>query len=354
MNTKTPQDRAALRTNFLNDHGWASAETTALPADASFRRYFRLQDGTGDDVRHALLMDAAPPTENIHAYITIAQHLVDLGLSAPRVEASDEALGLAIIEDFGESTYTRLLEGGEDPWPLYALAVDVLSHLHIQRNAASIDLPIYDAARLVDEVMLFTDWYLPAITGIATPGHVRDEFAAAWHDVINTLPPGQQTLVLRDYHVDNLMLLGEGREGAARGGILDFQDAVIGHPAYDLVSLLEDARRDVSPELTTTMRERYAKALPEAKGASFDAWYAVLGVQRHARVAGVFVRLCARDSKPGYLPHIPRVMGMLARSLSHPALSPVRTWFDKYLPDPLHALPDFDPQAVRAIAMTEG
>lgn len=340
--------RAAEHQVFLQRHGWGDANVTPLASDASFRQYHRLVDRQPDGGRKALLMDAPPGKENIHAYVTIARHLLAMGLSAPEILALDEAAGLAVIEDFGEDTYTRLLEGGVDPAPLYELAVDVLVALHGCDDAARVEAPAYDPARLLDEAALLVDWYLPAMTGRATPPAVRQSYMDAWQVVFEGTASTARTLVLRDYHVDNLMVL-EGRSDAARAGLLDFQDAVIGHPAYDLVSLLEDARRDVSDDLTQAMKDRYRAALPALADETLGPWYAILGTQRHAKVAGIFVRLCVRDGKAVYLPHLPRVMRLLARGLAAPELAPVKMWFDANLPDVTRSLPDFDPAATRRL-----
>lgn len=320
--------------NFLARHGWDKAEVVSLPSDASFRQYHRLQDGA----HKALLMDAPPDKEDIGAYVMIARHLDSLGLSAPRILALDQEQGFAIIEDFGDSTYTRLLNGGAEPLPLYELAIDALVALHRRNDAVSVDAPRYSVDVLLEEAALFPDWYLPAMTGQITEPTVRQSYLDAWRDVFASAPVDSDTLVLRDYHVDNLMLLDD-REGASRAGLLDFQDAVIGHPAYDLVSLLEDARRDVSEDLTQTMQDRYQRALPDRAETTLGPWYAILGAQRHAKVAGIFVRLYVRDGKAIYLHHIPRVMRMLDRNLDKPGLSPVKTWFNDYLPDITKPLP---------------
>lgn len=336
--------RTAAHRKFLSDHGWGAAHVTPLASDASFRQYHRLLDGE----RQALLMDAPPDKENIHAYVVIARHLNALGLSAPEILALDEAAGLAVIEDFGEDTYTQLLNDGADPLPLYELAVDVLIALHGRDDAAQAEAPPYDYGRLLDEAVLLVDWYLPAMTGTPTTDAVRQSYLDTWRTVFDGAPNEPGTLVLRDYHVDNLMVL-KGRTGPARAGILDFQDAVIGHPAYDLVSLLEDARRDVSDDLSLAMQTRYRDALPSLAEVSLGPWYTILGVQRHAKIAGIFVRLCVRDGKPVYLPHIPRVMGLLARGLDAPELAPVKAWFDRYLPNVIQPLPAFDPAAIRQL-----
>ena len=327
-------DRDDLRRAFLEKTGWGDASVDALPGDASFRRYFRL----GGE-RPAMLMDAPPPHEDVRPFIAVARHLNALGLSAPAILAADDDLGFAVIEDFGDATYTRLIAGGADPEPLYELAVDVLAHLHTHDDAAAIGVPPYDESRLLEEASLLVDWYRPKLLGADTPEDVRASYLAAWSDVIRNLPAGPETLVLRDYHVDNLMIV-DGRDGVGRCGLLDFQDALIGHPAYDLMSLVEDARRDVPDDLRARLLERYVSMYPAARAPGFEDWFSVLAAQRHAKVAGIFVRLLVRDGKAVYLPHVPRVVRLLKRALGAPPLAPVAAWFERHLSELGQPLPD--------------
>lgn len=333
--------RDIARSKFASKAGWDSATMESLPGDASFRHYFRLRDGA----RQALLMDAPPATEDSCAFVTIARHLTSLGLSAPQIEAADLEMGFAIIEDFGTDTYTKLLAAGEGAQPLYELAVDTLIHLHNQPEAVEIDLPPYDDATLLAEVTLFTDWYMPELTGKPVAASVKRSFARAWEMAIEEMPSYTPVLVLRDFHVDNLMALPE-RRGFAQCALLDFQDALMGHPAYDLVSLLEDARRDVTDDLANSMRQKYREKCLDETSQDFDDWYHFLGAQRHTRVAGVFVRLFVRDGKADYLVHIPRVMRLLTRNLGHPCLAPIKQWFDQHLPDVASQIPVFIPKQV--------
>ncbi len=216
---------------------------------------------------------------------------------------------------------------------LYALAVDVLIDLHRRPAAESIppDLPPYDEAALLREALLFTDWYLPAAARRSTDEAVRDDYIAAWRAVVAPVLAASPTLVLRDYHVDNLLLL-QGRSGITACGLLDFQDALAGHPAYDLVSLLEDARRDVGDGMAARMRARYTAAFPGQSSSAFAAAYAILGAQRHMKVLGIFVRLSRRDGKPRYLVHLPRLWRLLQRAVLHPALAPVASWLERNVP----------------------
>ncbi len=321
---------------FLDAAGWGGAVREALAGDASFRRYQRLIDGA----RRAVLMDAPPPLEDVRPFARIARHLRGLGLSAPRIMAADGAAGLLLLEDLGEHTYTRLLEGGADEEALYALAVDVLVDIHRRPAAEAIPegLPPYDDARLLDEACLFTDWYMPAILGRPTPPEVRQAYVEAWLGVFPAVHAQPRTLVLRDYHVDNLMRL-EGRHGIAACGLLDFQDAVAGAAAYDLVSLLEDARRDIAPDLAAAMLERYASAFPEIDLAALEAACVILGAQRHAKVMGIFTRLWRRDGKPQYLVHIPRLWRLFEGALGHPMLSAVAEWVDRHVPPESREIP---------------
>jgi hypothetical protein len=284
-------------------------------------------------------MDAPPPHEDVRPFLAIARLLQAMGFSAPAILAEDVAAGLLLLEDFGDATYTRLLTQGADEAPLYALAVDLLVALHRAFDpAAAPGIPAYDDQRLLAEAALLVDWYLPAITGKPTDPALREEYLALWRALLPVARAVPSSLVLRDYHVDNLMLL-EGRFGLAACGLLDFQDAVIGPVAYDLVSLLEDARRDVTPELAAAMRERYLAAFPSLDRAAFAAAYAVLGAQRNCKIVGIFTRLCVRDGKPIYLRHIPRVWRLIEQDLRHPALAPIAGWLGRHIPPEARRVP---------------
>lgn len=331
-------DREAQIVAFLAAHGWGAATREPLSGDASFRRYERLRGGA----RPALLMDAPPSEEDVRPYVTVARHLTAMGLSAPTILAADEAAGLLVIEDFGDATYTAKLADGADETPLYALAVDVLVDLHRHAEAAAVDVPVYSETDYLDEAGLFVDWYLPEIAGAPTAPAVRDEYLDLWRAALAATDGGPTSLVLRDYHVDNLMWL-ESRTGVARCGLLDFQDARIGPVAYDLVSLLEDARRDVPDDLITTMTDRYLAAFPDLDRERFVQAAATLSAQRNCKIIGIFTRLLRRDGKPSYLPHIPRVWRWLERDLAHPALEPLRAFLDDLIPAGDRRVPRVEP-----------
>ena len=329
-------ERDAAINTFLSRHGWGDARRAPLADDASFRRYERLHLGA----RTVVLMDAPPPHEDVRPFQNIARHLVGLGYSAPQIYAEDDELGLLLLEDMGDDTFTRILAAGGDEFQAYASAVDVLIDLHRKSPTETIPrgLPDYNDQRLLDEANLILDWTYPAITsGEALPEAARTAYEAAWRGLFPHLHQQPKTLVLRDYHVDNLLWLPD-RDNVRRCGLLDFQDALAGPGAYDLMSLLEDARRDVGADLKDSMLARYFAAFPDINKADFMAAFDILAAQRHAKVIGIFTRLYLRDDKPDYLAHIPRVWGLLESSLENTVLDSVKKWFDKHIPTHMRSL----------------
>jgi aminoglycoside/choline kinase family phosphotransferase len=309
----------AAAPEFLAAHGWAGARIDPLAGDASFRRYFRV---LRDDGHQSVLMDAPPPQEDPRPFISVAEWLVSVGLSAPEILAHDLESGLLLLGDFGDDRLREALDLAPNrERELYELATDVLVHLH--RHSPMAGLPAHGLSQWLDEVMLFPDWYCNVLDL-----HVDVEsYRSAWTEVLE--PVAQDGLgpvtVLRDYHAENIMLV-EGRDGVAHLGLLDFQDALAGHPAYDLASVLEDARRDVPPELERAMIDRYVSAT--GQGEPFERAYWALAAQRNTRILGVFTRLWKRDNKPGYRRFQPRMWGLLERDLEHQTLAPLRAWFD--------------------------
>jgi aminoglycoside/choline kinase family phosphotransferase len=304
---------------FLARCGWAGARVEPLAGDASVRRYFRVVDGA----RTAVLMDAPPPQEDVRPFIGVAEWLHSVGLSAPEILARDVDHGLLLLGDFGDWRLREMLDS--DPsreWELYELATDVLVHLHKHRPMDG--LPVHGLPQWLEELSLFTDWYCPALdVSVDVAG-----YRAAWTEVLEPVANdglGPVT-VLRDYHAENVMLV-RGREGVRHFGLLDFQDALVGHPAYDLASVLEDARRDVPPDIERAMIDRYIAATGSAE--AFERAYWVLAAQRNTRILGVFTRLWKRDNKPHYTAFQPRMWGLLERDLARPGLEPVKLWFDE-------------------------
>ncbi|WP_284735965.1 aminoglycoside phosphotransferase family protein [Dongia deserti] len=312
---------------FLKDAGWGAAQRGLLAGDASFRRYDRLNLNG----KTAVLMDAPPPMENVGPFINVARLLGGLGFSTPRILAQDHARGLLLLEDLGDDTYTMLLRQGRDERPLYELATDAL--IEVRRRVpqgALKTLPVFDEARCLREVSLLLDWYWPAIKGAPAPDAVRAEFEAAWRAVLPGMWKAGRTITLFDFHVDNLLVLPD-RSGFQACGLLDFQDAVAGPVPFDLASLLEDVRRQVPQDLASAMIDRYLTGNPDLNAAAFRSAYALSAAQRNTRIAGTFTRLLKRDNKPNYQRFMPRVWELLQHDIAHPALAPVKAWFDKHL-----------------------
>jgi aminoglycoside/choline kinase family phosphotransferase len=326
-------ERDRLRADFVRRAGWGDAGERLLAGDASFRKYFRLTRPRAS----AVVMDAPPPQEDVRPFVRIGRHLIELGLSAPAIQAVDEANGFLLLEDLGDDTFARVLAAGGDEAELYSRATDVLVTLHHAGARALLPgLGAYAGEALIDAAILLPEWYLPAATGRPTPDEETEAYRAAWRACLGNLPPMADTLLLRDYHKDNLLWL-PARPGVKACGLLDFQDAQQGHPSYDLVSLIEDARRDVAPSVHDACLARYvAEAGLDAR--DFATGFALMAAQRHARIIGLFVRLLKRDGKPEYLPHLPRVWRMFERALHHDALEPLRAWVDRLLPPDLRRI----------------
>lgn len=320
--------RREKREGFVAAQGWGDATLDEMQADASFRRYYRL---SGASMPLLLMQDPpdrppVPPFVMVEPFVRIARHLRLLGLHAPEIHAEALEDGLLLLEDFGDATYTRLLNAGEDAHALYEAAVDVLIHLHRHADRNAIALPAYDDALLTEEAMLLPDWYYPALSGKRPTAEMKDSYRAVWKELCALIPKDEQTLVLRDYHVDNLMLT-QGA-GIWRCGLLDFQDATIGHFSYDLMSLLEDARRAMPPDLKSHLYARYMAGMEgRIDKEKFDTAFRILAAQRHAKVLGIFVRLFVRDGKARYLHFIAHVHGLFMQALGDAALTPLKDWF---------------------------
>ena len=320
-------DRQHRRAEFVRGAGWGDATERLLAGDASFRKYFRLHRG-GTTV---VVMDSPAAHEPVEPFVRIGRHLRALGLSAPEILAADLAQGFLLLEDLGDDTFARVLAKGGDEVELYERATDVLVALHCAPDHGLLPgLGAYLGEGLIEAAMLLPEWYLPEASGRPTPEPEADAYRAAWRQCLARLPAGGDTLLLRDYHKDNLLWL-PARPGVKACGLLDFQDAQRGHASYDLVSLIEDARRDVSPIAYERCLARYI-AETGLDAADFRTGFALMAAQRHARVIGLFVRLWRRDGKPDYLVHLPRVWRLFEGALKHEALAPLRIWVDRLLP----------------------
>ena len=304
-------------TEFLAESGWAVPDIEPLPGDASFRRYFRLRR----EGQVALLMDAPPPHEDVRPFLHVAHWLNNQGMRAPQIFAQCDLRGLVLLEDFGPDRMRDWLDDNPaEERRVYTAAIDALIALH---KCPPGPFAPYDMETYLREVSLLPDWFCP-LAGIEVDAM---GFEAAWREVLAPLLERQTpgVTVLRDYHAENIMLLDDGTQG-----LIDFQDALVGHRAYDLVSLLQDARRDVSEELEAAMLAHYCQQA--GCDEYFAADYARIGAQRNAKIVGIFARLNKRDGKPRYLSMIPRVWEAMERDLAHPALAPVASWFDANIP----------------------
>ncbi|WDI32588.1 phosphotransferase [Hyphococcus flavus] len=346
------------RQAFLKSAGWGKAQARALAGDASTRRYERLEMAG----KHAILMIAPPAAEtsgcpinatederralgynamarlagpNLNAFVAVSNLLREAGLSAPEIYAADPDQGYALLEDLGDDLFASAVER-VDEQTLYSSAVDALLHLHGARLLApscdTYSMLSYDGLALEAEVCLLTEWYWPLKTGAAISDDLCHEYIARWREALKKLSPPHAP-ALRDFHAENLLWL-PSRRGVMRVGVIDFQDALFGHAAYDLVSLLEDARRDVSPELADAMINRYERHTdPDFDKESFRRDYAILAAQRNAKILGIFARLAKRDNKPRYLDLLPRVEAHFRNDLKREPLAPLAAFISKHLPE---------------------
>jgi len=309
---------------WLRPLDWGDAELTFLAGDASFRTYFRLRKETESRV----LMVAPPEYEKPQEYAHVTELLKQLNLSVPQIFCADFKQGLLLLEDFGDHVYSHCLKIGHDEERLYEMAIDTLIHLHKEKPSPSC-LPSYDEEKFIEEVLVFLEWAYPMITGQSPTPEIEASYTKAWVQSYHQLPILPHCVVLRDFMIDNLIWL-KGRSGVKSCGLLDFQDALWGDITYDVVSLLEDARRDVPPQLAQRMIERYLKAFPHLSRNTFDQSYFTWGAQRSTKIIGVFTRLAQRDQKTQYLQHLPRIWRILKGDLQHPALRDVKAWFDEH------------------------
>ncbi|MEJ0010195.1 MAG: phosphotransferase [Alphaproteobacteria bacterium] len=315
---------------FLHRAGWSGAARSTLAGDASFRRYERVAHANGA----AVLMDAPPPHEDVRPFLDVTARLTVCDVSVPKILAADEAQGFLLIEDLGDALFTRVLrESPAREEELYLAATEALLAIarasRANAGAWSRELKPYDTAVYLREAALFAEWFLPQVTGIDRARRLREEYLALWRDVLAAAQLKRDCLVHRDYHADNLLWL-DARNGHHAVGMLDYQDALWGDAAYDLVSLLEDARRDVAPATVELCAGHFRKAGGE--GDDFAARYALLGAQRNAKIIGIFTRLTVRDGKPHYLDYLPRVWGHFMHDLTLPLLAPVRQFVDHHVP----------------------
>jgi len=334
--------RAEARRRFVDTTDWRSGAITTLAADASFRCYYRVA-GTPS----AVLMDAPPAQEDVRPFMALTGYLRGLGLSAPEIYAADIANGFLLLEDMGDVRVSqRLIARPEDERALYEQAIDILVHVqaagpveHLPvAGAESYTLPPYDMEALAREVALLPDWFIEQGLGVRLTDAARAQYMALWRPLLDQVAPARRCVVLRDYHVDNLMCL-PGRPHIAGLGLLDYQDALLGHPAYDLVSLLEDARRDVPKALRAAMLNHYLEVADATDMATLKHHFNILGAQRNAKIIGIFARLSRRDGKHGYLAMIPRVWRLLEEDLDRLGAHGLTAWLNEHAPREWRARP---------------
>lgn len=357
-------DREADILSFLKAANWDKAARHPVPGDASSRRYERLNmdgqkavlmdapkgaetpsepDGASVDERKALGYNAIARIagNNPEAFAVISNELSKRGFSAPRILAAELDKGFMLLEDLGDTLYARVIE--KDPnleRPLYEAAIDTLAAIY-RSTFPSISefggkawrIRDYDEAALLAEADLFLDWYAKD-NGRDISGAPRAAWNAIWADLFKILKAHAPGLALRDFHAENIFWLPE-RQATERVGLIDFQDGLFAHPAYDLVSLIEDARRDVSPDLAEPLMQRFCENAGLKYGAEFKTAYAVMGAQRNAKILGIFVRLAERDGKPHYRELIPRVAAHFQKNLQDPKCADLKAWVSQYVPEAL-------------------
>ena len=360
------------RQDFLRKAGWEDAEIAPLPGDASTRSYARLRLGA----RHAMLMDqpqgaetavAAPDADEItrralgynavarlagadcRRFVAAAEYLRARGIAAPAIHAADYSSGLLLLEDLGDTLFTDLIPQGASEEGLYKAAVEVLAKLHQESApdflAPGLPLFVYDEIALVAETDLMLEWFLPLALGRKATEEEYREHRTLWRAALDAIGNTEPVFVHRDFHAQNLMWLPE-REGLARIGLIDFQDAVAGSRAYDLISLVEDARRDVAPDLAEIATAHYLTTM-QAQGTPlneqhFRAEMAVMAAQRNTKIVGIFARLYARDGKRRYLGYLPRVWRYLEHDFEHPLMAGLRAWYDRTIPKARRTLPELE------------
>ncbi|WP_108860498.1 aminoglycoside phosphotransferase family protein [Ruegeria sp. Alg231-54] len=321
-------NRAVLAEALIAQTKWSNAKHAPLAGDASNRRYERLTDPeTG---KTAVLMDSPPgKAENVEDFARMAEYLRSLGLSAPEIYAEDTHYGFLLLEDLGDDLFARVLaQTPSMERALYEVATDVLIDLY---NAPSLSLRSYDPSLMTELAALSFTKYAQAVQG-THDADARNRFENRFSDILHRETSGSKVVVLRDYHAENLIWLPD-RDGVQRAGLLDFQTAMLGHPAYDLVSLLQDVRRDVSLGTEMQMVNRYIAATG-VNDHDFRTAYAVLGAQRNLRILGVFARLATEYGKPSYIDLIPSTWAHVMRDLEHPALVAVADLLRDALPAP--------------------
>jgi len=318
-----------MDTSIFKKIGINDFKLKPIKSDASFRKYFRVY--IRNQKRNLLLVNSPKKTENNLGYLKATNIFEKINLSVPKIISFNISKGSFLIEDFGINTYTNSLKNGESEYKLYNLATDILIYINNQSKNLKKKLPQYTNKKLIEESMLFLEWYWPAIHKNKPKKDVVNEFIKIWNNLLNKNLRTKKVLVHRDFHIDNLFFLKD-RKGLKACGLIDFQDAVIGPTSYDLVSLLEDARRNVNKEIIFKMYNKFVRKLSKKQKEDFVKEYKVLAINRHLKVIGIFTRLCKRDKKNSYLKHIPRLWKLIEYNLNFYSLSELNKWINEFFP----------------------
>lgn len=355
LSTLDPQTvfegRENKRKAFLAQNGYKSSMILPLTEDGSFRRYYRV-NSTGD---FAILMDSVPELETIWAsshrlkdYVPIAKALRSVGISAPEIYASDIENGFCLMEDLGKDSYQHRLQNGHGERDLFEHAVGVLEVFRDNPKLNALPLQNFFNTGVFERKDQICTWYYPALTGQIMSPALKSDFDSAWDKIMDDLPDIEMCFQHGDFHIDNLTYL-EDREGIQKCGIFDFQGAIEGPMPYDLVNLLEDARRSMEPAMKAGLKDQYCKGFSPEERENFDAWYTVLSAIFHCRVIGYFTQVYVRDNKDQYLEHLPRMRAYIQSTLETDIMKPLKEWFDMSNLSLSQPLPHFDIEEIKAL-----
>jgi len=345
--------RKDLRTAFLAKHKLAGISLAPVGEDCAFRRYFRLKDKDHSLIlMESMTADSAmaTPGHNLSDFIRIGSWLRGQGLHTPEIYEVDEKQGYVLMEDFGDLSFRKAMDGTVKREQLYDLGADVLIALS-KVDASGLRLPNYYDSHVHKGRRRVVDWYMPAVTGRANGDGLAEDYLTVWDSIEKKLPSCPQGFLHIDYHLENLMWLAD-RQGLQRCGLLDFQGAMTGPVPYDLLNLLEDARMDIPDSIRKSALERFCKGMTADEKKSFLSWYRVLATQFHCRVIGQFVRLAVRDGKTRYLQHLPRLADYIRRGLEDPLLAPLAQWFGEQNMS-FEKSPAIDPAALRRLIRSD-
>jgi aminoglycoside/choline kinase family phosphotransferase len=320
-------DRSAQLQRFIDSHfSGVKYSMTPIVGDAGLRDYFRLS--TQDS--NYIIMDCPPSYTSVKPFIDVAQFLTQNDFSAPQIINYDTENGFLILQDFGKVSVRDYILGLEEQdlqerTNIYHLSINLL--VDLQKIAPPSELQNFSNDLMCSELSVFSDYYIPYKKNEKISSAKLEQFIEIWQNILSKQTQTTKSIILRDYHVENMMYLDQ-EKNIKKLGLLDFQDALVGSPIYDLVSILEDARIDIPRNFALECIQYYA----EQKNLDFNKVlndYHILGAQRNLRILGVFARKYSRDGNDTYLQYIPRVLKYLEYDLSHPILRPLKDWLLK-------------------------